>query len=614
VSEGSPAKVKPEGKSIAEARAALLEQTQHEQFDITPCIEAIELLEGLPLIGTVDDRVQLALDTTRCLGGTERAGLALRALRAAIRPGNEVIDPYLQRKWLLFVGVIETHTGHPGAAIRHLAASLELATELNDVMGIGNVWNNLSQLAAGAGQYEDAVRYTTLALDAVEMAGGSARNSFSQEFMASAYVNRANALHRLGRLDAAVSDAGNAVVNAFLTTASTPNAIGVALKTIALCLLAGIRIQRRELVQAEMLLEVAESLHTRSTGMDSASLYTQWVRGELLVAGGHVADGIALLEHALAGSLMSASQNASDDPVIDILHALQRACSAVGEPRKADLYLSRIGERLRANAARALAALTDQPQFSRDRDPATALRAVDKYLHGIASRDIVDEAHSTRAWQDLVGMAASASAVEEHSGEHGVRVASLCGLVARSMGLGEDAISAVEQAGLLHDLGKVGVPLSVLTKKEGLSDHEAELLERHADEGANLIERSTAPNRARLAELVRMHHQPFNHGGSPEAHTAPIPIEARILSACDRFDARIAGRPRKPAVAIAEALQEMFGMADLDPRVVEALIGTVRQLQREHENLIDFLAIAADDYDYTSARRLVRRAAGCRGE
>ena len=51
-------------------------------------------------------------------------------------------------------------------------------------------------------------------------------------------------------------------------------------------------------------------------------------------------------------------------------------------------------------------------------------------------------------------------------------------------------------------------------------------------------------------------------------------------------------------------------MADLDPRVVEALIGTVRQLQREHENLIDFLAIAADDYDYTSARRLVRRAAG----
>ena len=139
------------------------------------------------------------------------------------------------------------------------------------------------------------------------------------------------------------------------------------------------------------------------------------------------------------------------------------------------------------------------------------------------------------------------------------------------MGLNEDAISSVEQAGLLHDLGKVGVPLSVLIKQERLSDHEPELLERHADEGAKLIERSTVANRAQLAELVRMHHRPSNLSGSPAGH-ASIPIEARILSACDRFDARIAGRPRSSAVTVAEALQEMFGMADLDPRVVEALM------------------------------------------
>jgi len=71
------------------------------------------------------------------------------------------------------------------------------------------------------------------------------------------------------------------------------------------------------------------------------------------------------------------------------------------------------------------------------------------------------------------------------------------------------------------------------------------------------------------------------------------------------------GRPRRPAVGINETLKELLEMSgsELDPRVVEILIETVRQVQRQQDNVIDFLAAAAEQYDYTSARRRLHRAA-----
>lgn len=563
---------------------------------ISPCMRAIELLENLPAAAAVDDRVQLALDTTRCLGGQEHPELGVRALLASKPPGAEISDPYLHRKWLLFVEALEVGLGHPGSAIRHLAAALELATELQDVIGICNVWNNLSRLAAGVGQFEDAVRYTTLALDSFQSRHPLTSNINLGEFLASAYINRGNALHRLGRLDAAVSDAANGIANSFCNFGPTPLVINVAQRTNGLCLLAELRVERGELVQAQALLESAETINASSNLMESSNLNIRRVRGELLCAEGRFTDGVKLLQRALSDSLGYLPHNASDDHVVDILHALHGAYRAARQPDKADIYLRRIGERLRTNAERALAAFSSEPQFSSGDSLDSALLDVDRYLSGMASKGVIAEVNATSAWQNMVGIAAAASAVEEPSGEHGVRVGCLGGHIARALGLDDASAKTVEDAGLIHDVGKVGIPPSVLTKRESLSEQEAQLLVRHADEGAQLIERSAVPNRARLAELVRLHHQPLNGGVRGSQISSNFPIEARILSASDQFDALVTGRPR------------MAGR-ELDPRVVDVLIETVRQLQRGHENLIDFLAGAAVAYDYTAARRIVRRAA-----
>lgn len=139
-----------------------------------------------------------------------------------------------------------------------------------------------------------------------------------------------------------------------------------------------------------------------------------------------------------------------------------------------------------------------------------------------------------------------------------------------------------------------------------------ELEVARTDYGAQLIERSSLPNRVRLAEIIRLHHRRFDDTDAPpDGQANEIPMEARILSACNRFDSLVMGRPTRPPFGVPEALKELLQRSgyELHPRVVEVLIETVRGLQREHEDLIAFLASAADMYDYTAARRRLRRAA-----
>ena len=111
---------------------------------------------------------------------------------------------------------------------------------------------------------------------------------------------------------------------------------------------------------------------------------------------------------------------------------------------------------------------------------------------------------------------------------------------------------------------------------------------------------------------MRLHHQPYDGVGARRMLKGDaIPIEARIVAACDHFDALVMGRPRRLAVPIEEALCELLRQSgrDFDPRVVEVLIATVRQLRCEHSDVMAYLAEDADQYDFTSARRVFRRAA-----
>jgi hypothetical protein len=154
---------------------------------------------------------------------------------------------------------------------------------------------------------------------------------------------------------------------------------------------------------------------------------------------------------------------------------------------------------------------------------------------------------------------------------HSARVAAISRDIAVEMGLPADEQSRIHLAGLLHDVGKVGVPDEVLLKPGRLSDDERRAMERHARLSAEAL--AGIPGFGDLARMVYAHHERIDGSGYPEGVTGDeLPLGARILGVADTFEAITADRPyrvarsREAAIAILADEDHLF-----DKEVVEAL-------------------------------------------
>lgn len=138
---------------------------------------------------------------------------------------------------------------------------------------------------------------------------------------------------------------------------------------------------------------------------------------------------------------------------------------------------------------------------------------------------------------------------------HSVRVAQYCVAIARQMGLNDQAVQRLEYAALLHDLGKVGIAQSLLSKRGTLTPAEREAIQQHPDIGAHIID--SVPYLEDLVPVVRHHHERFDGSGYGHGLVGEdIPLAARIMSVADAYDAMTSQRPYRgaldPAVALAE--------------------------------------------------------------
>ena len=162
---------------------------------------------------------------------------------------------------------------------------------------------------------------------------------------------------------------------------------------------------------------------------------------------------------------------------------------------------------------------------------------------------------------------------EHETAGHTRRIAVLARHLGRMLGLDSNALESVYVAGLMHDLGKIGMPDHVLLKPEQLTDEEWAIARRHPAEGARLLE--PYEHLRGVAEIVRHHHERYDGTGYPDGlEGEAIPLGARIVSVVDAFDAMYFGRPYRSARSWEEVREEVSRArgGQFDPQVTEVFL------------------------------------------
>jgi two-component system, cell cycle response regulator len=208
-------------------------------------------------------------------------------------------------------------------------------------------------------------------------------------------------------------------------------------------------------------------------------------------------------------------------------------------------------------------------------EPREALRLADARLYA--------QKHQKRARRErpheVLLQALYGRGAEMHT--HLQDVAALADQVGRMLGLTEGELDELHLASQLHDIGKLAIPDEVLLKPGPLDDDERRFIEQHTIVGERILCASPALRGAGL--IVRSTHERWDGTGYPdELARADIPIAARIIFACDAYDAMMAARPYRPAMSAELALDELKRCAgtQFDPQVVGALVELLSDVAR----------------------------------
>jgi putative two-component system response regulator len=178
-----------------------------------------------------------------------------------------------------------------------------------------------------------------------------------------------------------------------------------------------------------------------------------------------------------------------------------------------------------------------------------------------------------RAEQVIFALAAAVEAKDPFTEAHTQRVAESARRVGARIGLSDVELDALYRGGLIHDIGKIGVPDAILLKKGRLDPDELLRMRAHPIIGESIV--SPLPSGADLLPIIRHHHERFDGGGYPDGlRGEEIPQLARIVAVCDAYDALVNDRPYRPRRTVDEAISILTNGAGTqwDRGVVEAFI------------------------------------------
>ena len=173
--------------------------------------------------------------------------------------------------------------------------------------------------------------------------------------------------------------------------------------------------------------------------------------------------------------------------------------------------------------------------------------------------------------ETIMALALAVEAKDPYSAGHSKRVGFYARQIGEVLGLDEETLRVLNDAGVLHDIGKIGIKDDILLKPNPLTPDEEKIMQQHSVIGEAIVK----PVRSlqKVVALVRHHHERFDGAGYPSGLKGEaVPLGARILSVADTYDSMITDRPYRKRLTTDEAKAELqrFAGIQYDPKIVQA--------------------------------------------
>ncbi len=179
---------------------------------------------------------------------------------------------------------------------------------------------------------------------------------------------------------------------------------------------------------------------------------------------------------------------------------------------------------------------------------------------------------------------------DNETGAHVKRMSHICGFLATKRNLGFDYSEHLLYASTMHDVGKIGIPDSILLKSGSLNEHEWQVMQQHPKIGAKIIGNHNSKLISLAREVALFHHEKWDGTGYPHGISGDsIPISAQIAAVSDVFDALTSERPYKSAWPVEKAAQEIENCAGthFEPKTVKIFIENLAEIRKIKESYLD---------------------------
>ena len=177
---------------------------------------------------------------------------------------------------------------------------------------------------------------------------------------------------------------------------------------------------------------------------------------------------------------------------------------------------------------------------------------------------------------------------DQETGNHIVRIKKYAFLIANAMGLSEDDSEEIAFAGLMHDIGKIGVSDEILNKPGKLNASEWESMMAHTTKGGEILSGSSSKIISLAEQIALSHHEKWDGSGYPNKLVGTqIPLSARIIALVDVFDALLSDRPYKEAWSVEKTVNYIVNQRSVhfDPAAVDAFLNCLPELIKIKEQL-----------------------------